>query len=80
VPDEDGFVTVARPVRLERAEQKQAELEERKKAGRVGEDFYRFQTREKRKEAEGELKRKFEMDRRRVAEMRERRGRIRPES
>jgi ribosomal RNA-processing protein 7 len=55
-------------------------LEERKKAGRVGEDFYRFQTREKRKEAEGELKRKFEMDRRRVAEMRERRGRIRPES
>lgn len=85
VPDEEGFVTVVRggrsgPARLEEAEKKRLELEERKKSNGVKDDFYRFQTREKRKEAEGELRRKFELDRRRVEEMRARRGKIRPES
>jgi ribosomal RNA-processing protein 7 len=85
VPDEEGFITVTRggrsgPARLEEAEKKKAELEERKKNNGVKDDFYRFQNREKRKEAEGLLKRRFEEDRRRVEEMRERRGRVRPET
>ncbi|KAF2259572.1 hypothetical protein CC78DRAFT_537017 [Lojkania enalia] len=84
VPDEDGFITVTRggrsgPARLEQAEKKKAELEERKKKSGVKDDFYRFQTREKRKEAENELRKKFEADRKRVEEMRQRRGKIRPE-
>jgi ribosomal RNA-processing protein 7 len=85
VPDEDGFITVVRggrtgPARLEEAEKKKVELEERKKKNGVRDDFYRFQTREKRKEAEGELRRKFEVDRRRVEEMRARRGVTRPQA
>jgi ribosomal RNA-processing protein 7 len=52
-------------------------LEERAKKNGVKDDFYRFQTREKRKEAEGELRRRFEADRKRVEEMRMRRGKIR---
>ncbi|KAI4609765.1 hypothetical protein J4E80_008411 [Alternaria sp. BMP 0032] len=85
VPDEEGFMTVTRggrvgPARLEEAEKKKAELDERKRNHRATDDFYRFQNRERRKEAEGLLKRKFEEDRRRVEGMRERRGRVRPET
>lgn len=85
VPDEDGFVTVTRggragPARLEEAEKKKAELEERRKNNGVKDDFYRFQNREKRKEAEVNLRKRFEEDRRRVERMRERRGRVRPEA
>ncbi|KAJ4365477.1 hypothetical protein N0V95_000412 [Ascochyta clinopodiicola] len=85
VPDEDGFVTVVRggragPARLEEAEKKQAELEERRKNNGVKDDFYRFQNREKRKEAEVNLRKRFDEDRRRVERMRERRGRVRPEA
>jgi ribosomal RNA-processing protein 7 len=85
VPDEDGFVSVVRggrvgPARLEDAEKKKAELDERKRNHRATDDFYRFQNRERRKKAEGELKRKFEEDRRRVEGMRERRGKVRPEA
>lgn len=85
VPDEDGFITVVRggrtgPARLEEAEAAKEKLEERKKKRGAKEDFYRFQVREKRKEREGELRRKFEQDRRKVAEMRERRGRVVPMS
>jgi ribosomal RNA-processing protein 7 len=85
IPDEDGFVTVTRggragPARLEEAEKKKAELEERRKSKGIKDDFYRFQTREKKKEAEGELRRKFELDKKRIEEMRARRGKIRPET
>jgi ribosomal RNA-processing protein 7 len=85
VPDEEGFMTVTRggrvgPARLEDAEKKKAELDERRRNHRATDDFYRFQNRERRKEAEGALKRKFEEDRRRVEGMRERRGRVRPET
>lgn len=85
VPDADGFVTVTRggragPARIEEAEKKKAELEERRKNNGVKDDFYRFQNREKRKEAEINLRKKFEEDRRRVERMRERRGRVRPEA
>lgn len=81
VPDEDGFITVTRggragPARLEDAEKKQKELEERRKKNGVKDDFYRFQTREKRKEREVELRKAFERDRERVEEMRKRRGKV----
>jgi ribosomal RNA-processing protein 7 len=84
VPDEDGFITVTRggragPARIEEAEKKKAELEERKKKNAVKDDFYRFQNREKRKEVEMGLRRRFEEDRKRVERMREGRGRVRPE-
>jgi ribosomal RNA-processing protein 7 len=85
VPDEEGFMTVTRggrvgPARIEDAEKKKAELDERKRNHRATDDFYRFQNRERRKEAEGLLKRRFEEDRKRVESMRERRGRVRPET
>jgi ribosomal RNA-processing protein 7 len=87
VPDEDGFITVTRgggrtapAARIEQAEAKKAELEERKKKNAIKDDFYRFQNRERRKEEEMKLKRDFERDRRRVVEMRERRGVVRPET
>ncbi|EMD59727.1 hypothetical protein GGP41_008503 [Bipolaris sorokiniana] len=85
IPDEDGFVAVVRggrvgPARLEEAEKKKAELDERKRNHRATDDFYRFQNRERRKKAEGELKRRFEEDRKRVEGMRERRGKVRPEA
>ncbi|KAL5119707.1 hypothetical protein ACEQ8H_002313 [Pleosporales sp. CAS-2024a] len=85
VPDEEGFVTVTRggragPARIEDAEKKKEELEARKKKNAVKDDFYRFQNREKRKEVEMGLRKKFEEDRKRVERMREGRGRLRPES
>ncbi len=78
-PDEEGFVTVTKGarggvVRKEDAE----ELGEKQKDKIKGlEDFYRFQMRERRKEEQGEFLRKFEEDKRRVAEMKQRRGRLR---
>ncbi|KAH8601989.1 ribosomal RNA-processing protein 7-domain-containing protein [Bisporella sp. PMI_857] len=84
-PDEDGFITVTRggrtgPARREDAEEKRKELEEkeRKKREDMG-DFYRFQTRERRKKEQGELVKRFEEDRKRVESMKEKRGRFRPE-
>ncbi|KAK0102369.1 Ribosomal RNA-processing protein 7 [Cadophora gregata] len=90
VPDEDGFVTVVRggrsgPARMEDAERKREELErkeeEKRDVLRKG-DFYRFQGRERRKVEMGELVRRFEGDRRRVEELKGRKGRggFRPES
>lgn len=81
-PDEEGFITVTKGarggvVRKEDAKElgeKQKEKEKQKSQGT--ENFYRFQMRERRKEQQGELMRKFEEDTRRVAEMRKRRGRI----
>lgn len=78
-PDEDGFVTVTRggrtnPARREAA-QELAEKQEEKQKGL--EDFYRFQSREKRKERAGELVKKFEEDKERVRKMKERRGSFR---
>lgn len=77
--DADGFVTVTRggrtnPARQEAA-QEQAEKQKEKQKGL--EDFYRFQSREKRKQRAGELVRKFEEDKEKVRKMKERRGRFR---
>ncbi|GME35915.1 hypothetical protein GTA08_BOTSDO09604 [Neofusicoccum parvum] len=79
VPDDDGFVTVTRggragPARLEEAQAAAEKLKERQKPP---EDFYRFQTREKKKENAERLKREFQEDRKRVERMRARRGKIR---
>lgn len=77
--DEDGFITVTRGGRTnpakQEAAQEQAEKQKEKQKGL--EDFYRFQSREKRKERAGELLRKFEEDKERVRKMKERRGRFR---
>lgn len=85
VPDDDGFVTVTRggrtgPARRDDAETKRLEMEEKeeKKRKEMG-DFYRFQLRERRKEEQGELVKRFEEDRKRVDAMKEKRGRFRPE-
>ncbi|KIW02259.1 hypothetical protein, variant [Verruconis gallopava] len=83
VPDEEGFITVTRggrtgAGRIEDAQEAQKRLKERAEK-RVGADFYRFQTREEKKKREIALKKKFEEDRRRVEEMRKKRGRTVPE-
>ena len=82
-PDADGFVTVTRggrsgPAREEEAKAKEEELKKREK-NRVKDDFYRFQVRQKKKEQANELIKGFETDRRRVDEIKRRKGRIRPE-
>lgn len=88
VPDEDGFVTVTRggrtgPARMEDAERKREEMKakEEKRKHEMG-DFYRFQGRERRKEEVGRLRREFEEDRKRVEDMKERKGKkgFRPET
>lgn len=78
-PDEDGFITVTKGSRGGAARiEELAQLAEKQKEKNKGlEDFYRFQMREKRKEKQGELMRKFEEDRRKVKEMKKRRGRMR---
>ena len=81
MPDDDGFVTVTRGTRGGAIRSDEAkEIAEKQKAKNKGlEDFYRFQMREKRKEEQGKLIRQFEEDRRKVAEMKRRRGTLRPE-
>ncbi|KAH9828993.1 ribosomal RNA-processing protein 7-like [Teratosphaeria destructans] len=83
VPDADGFITVTRggragPARAEEAKAKEEELKRRERE-RVKADFYRFQVREKRKEQAQDLVKGFEEDRRRLEDMRRRRGKVRPE-
>ncbi|KAI9825657.1 MAG: Ribosomal RNA-processing protein 7 [Thelocarpon impressellum] len=79
-PDEDGFITVTRGGRTGPARLEEAQAAAEKQRGKEGlRDFYRFQTREERKKAQGELVRKFEEDRRRVDEMKRKRGKFKPE-
>ncbi|CAK7245932.1 MAG: hypothetical protein STHCBS139747_007537 [Sporothrix thermara] len=91
VPDEDGFVTVSRGTtggagRGVAARQQEAELARAKqlaKQERQRQDmtnFYRFQLRERKKEEQLELQRKFQEDRKRVEAMREKRGKFKPEA
>lgn len=77
-PDEDGFITVTKGARGGVVRKQDAkELGQKQKEKEKGiENFYRFQMRERRKEQQGELMRKFEEDKRKVEEMRKRRGRI----
>ncbi|KAL9044113.1 MAG: hypothetical protein Q9214_002725 [Letrouitia sp. 1 TL-2023] len=76
VPDEDGFVTVTRGGRTDPPRQEAVqELAAKQKAKQKGfENFYRFQTREKRKAQARELMEKFEADQEKVKRMREHRA------
>ncbi|KAJ5464608.1 DNA repair protein [Penicillium daleae] len=81
-PDEDGFVTVTHGPKLNSVarEEEMRELVERRKKKEEGlEDFYRFQSREKRKERQQMLLRRFDEDKRKLQDIRMRRGKIRPE-
>ncbi|BFZ62524.1 hypothetical protein YB2330_003623 [Saitoella coloradoensis] len=76
-PDADGFVTVTRGSRTAPARALEGDdLEDKKKKGELH-DFYRFQLREKKREKMMELRRRFEEDKERVRDMREKR-RFRP--
>jgi ribosomal RNA-processing protein 7 len=79
-PDEDGFVTVTNGPKLNSVareeEMKELIAREKKKAEGL-EDFYRFQSREKRKERQQELLKKFDEDKRKLADIKMRKGKIR---
>ncbi|TPX13252.1 uncharacterized protein E0L32_006225 [Thyridium curvatum] len=85
-PDEDGFVTVTRGGRngpagkaeAEEARQKMVAKQDKKKSELT--NFYRFQLRERKKAEQAELLKKFDEDRKKVAAMREKRGKFRPEA
>lgn len=86
-PDEDGFVTVtkgtsrttpASRIEAEEARRKMMEKQEKKKQELA--NFYGFQLRERKKEEQAELLKKFEEDRQKVFEMRAKRGRFVPEA
>ncbi|KAL3472445.1 ribosomal RNA-processing protein 7-domain-containing protein [Aspergillus californicus] len=79
-PDEDGFVTVTSGPRLTSAageEEAKRLIEEQKKREEGFGDFYRFQSREKRKERQIELLKKFDQDKKKLEEMKMRKGKIR---
>lgn len=80
-PDEDGFVTVTHGPKLNsvaREDEARELLEKQKKKKSDGlEDFYRFQSREKRKERQNELLRRFGEDKRKLEDIKKRRGKIR---
>lgn len=77
-PDVDGFVTVTRGGRIDPARQGPAQALIGKRDSKRGglENFYRFQTREKKKARAGELIRKFEEDKEKIRKMKEQRGRF----
>jgi Ribosomal RNA-processing protein 7 (RRP7) C-terminal domain/Rrp7 RRM-like N-terminal domain len=75
MPDEDGFITVMKGSRgFVRKEDAEALVEKAKEKAKGLDNFYRFQMREKRKEEQGELMRRFEEDKQKVEEMKMRRG------
>lgn len=79
-PDEDGFVTVSHGPKLNsvaREEELRALVEREKKKNEGLEDFYRFQSREKRKEKQNQLLRAFDEDKQKLRDIKERRGKIR---
>lgn len=82
-PDEDGFVTVTSGPKLNSVarEEEMKELVAKQKKKEEGlEDFYRFQSREKRKEKQQMLLRRFNEDRRKLQDLKMRRGKIRVSS
>ena len=85
-PDDDGFVTVTRggraaPASRTEAEEARARMVE-KEAKKKSEmrDFYRFQLRERRKQEQTALLKRFAEDRQKVSAMREKRGKFKPET
>lgn len=77
--DADGFITVTRGGRTNPARQEvaQEQVEKQNQKYKGLEDFYRFQSREKRKQRAGELVKKFEEDKEKIRKLRERRGTFR---
>lgn len=78
-PDDDGFVTVTKGPRFTDVarEEEVKELVERQRKREEGlGDFYRFQTREKRKERQNDLLRRFEEDKRKIEKLKKSRGKI----
>lgn len=81
--DEDGFVTVSHGPKLNSVarEDEYKELVERQRKKAEGlEDFYRFQSREKRKERQNNLLKRFDNDRKKLDELKRRKGKIRVSS
>lgn len=78
IPDDEGFITVSKgfkgAARKDHAEEMASKQKEKNKPL---ENFYRFQMREKRKEQQAEMIKRFEEDKRRVEELKRRRGKIR---
>lgn len=85
-PDADGFVTVTRGGRNAPASRNEAEDARRKMLERQDKkkeeltNFYRFQLRERKKEEQVELLKRFDEDRRKLGAMREKRGKFVPEA
>ncbi|KAJ5895552.1 Ribosomal RNA-processing protein 7 [Penicillium taxi] len=82
VADEDGFVTVTHGPKLNSLarEEELKELVERQKKKAEGlEDFYRFQSREKRKERQNALLKRFDEDKKKLRDIKIRRGTIKPD-
>ncbi|KAL2264692.1 hypothetical protein VTJ83DRAFT_7202 [Remersonia thermophila] len=85
-PDEDGFVTVTRGARAAPASQSEAEearrkmLEKERKRKEELANFYRFQLRERRKEEQAELLKRFADDRKKLDAMRSKKGKFVPET
>lgn len=85
-PDEDGFVTVTRGGRNAPASRNEAEdakrkmLEKQDKKKEELTNFYRFQLRDRKKEEQVELLKRFDEDRRKLGAMREKRGKFVPEA
>ncbi|KAA8645569.1 putative ribosomal small subunit assembly protein [Aspergillus tanneri] len=81
-PDEDGFITVTSGPKLTSTaheDEAKALIEKQKKKSQGLDDFYRFQSREKRKERQNQLLRKFDEDKKKLEELKMRKGKIRPE-
>lgn len=82
-PDDDGFVTVTHGPKLNsvaREDELKELVEKQKKKAEGLEDFYRFQSREKRKERQNELLRRFDNDKKKLQDIKKRRGKIRVSS
>ncbi|KAK1250529.1 hypothetical protein MKX08_010532 [Trichoderma sp. CBMAI-0020] len=85
-PDEDGFVTVTRGGKVNPANQFEAEEARRKMVEKADKkkselkDFYRFQLRERRKQEQADLLKRFEEDKKKVNAMKEKRGKFKPET
>ena len=62
---------------MAREEELKALVEREKKKNEGLEDFYRFQSREKRKATQNELLRRFDEDKRKLRDIKDRRGKIR---
>ena len=77
-PDEEGFITVTKGTRgMAKTEEADEMAAKQKQKSQGLENFYRFQMREKRKEQQEEMVKRFEEDKQRVEDLKRKRGKIR---